>query len=155
MKQGKDSHLHLSRTKRVILGKTIWMMCRSRNSPVIQGDQGSPTQLNIYGEEFLDGGGLCNPGRCHPSKRMGQNPFGLKLRGILMEETAADTREGLSDPRDKLFFKLCPGQGTEDIFSKELIGRIRSRWADLLPVPNGALEVSEPQPFFLGLMGQT
>ena len=72
-----------------------------------------------------------------------------------MEETAADSREGLLDPLDKLAFKLCLGQGTEYIFSKELIGRIRSRWADLLPDPNGALEVSEHQPLFSSLIGQS
>ena len=101
---------------------------------------------------FVDGFGLCSPGRWPPRSRGVRRSAEMKRLASdtfkLLREAVADT---IPNPRD-MAFKLVTGKLRESPFPLERLQKLRQDWA--LPDPKEALVVDEDQPFLLRGLAQ-
>ena len=105
--------------------------------------------------EFVDGFGLCSPGRWRPEQR-GQlcgwqeldhaERLQRLVRNFVIEE--------LGDLKRKAF-ELAAGKISSSPFSQPGMHRLRTKVAELLPDPRLAMEVPGRQPFFLNMLAQS
>ena len=104
---------------------------------------------------FVDGFGLCSPGRWDP-----------RNRGTEMLSDERDFCEALSKVVDKHLAMMFPdpqrsaialalGKVSSKPFSDQQLDALREDWFALLPDPVRAREIPEFQPFFLHAMAQT
>ena len=121
------------------------------------GCAGPPLQAAWAGrkDEFIDGFGVCSPGRWHPAARglrktAVQRAFVQRLRGILDEFCL----NNLPDVARSTFM-LATGKIQQSPFSDSPIANFRSKWFSLLPNSSLAAEVPEFQPFYLHALSQT
>ena len=105
--------------------------------------------------EFVDGLGLCSPGRWRP-----------KQRGRLCSWRESNHAEGLQriirnlviselDDVKLMTFRLAAGQIESSPFRPEAMQRLREELASMTPDPGLALSVPERQPFYLHLLAQS
>ena len=76
--------------------------------------------------------------------------MGRKLKELLQEFVVSQ----IGDLR-KEAFHLALGRLQGSPFSERALQQLRERWAQLLPSPASAMELTEGQPFFLHLLAQT
>ena len=105
--------------------------------------------------EFVDGLGLCSPGRWRPEQRgrlcnwrESNHAEGLQLvvRNFVISEL---------DDVKLMTFRLAAGQLESSPFRPEAMQRLREELASLTPDPGLALSVPERQPFYLHLLAQS
>ena len=123
------------------------------------GGRGPPlrTSWGSKAKDMNDGGGLCSPGRFHPSLRKEYSWPGLpdlnsRLRASLLKHI----------PKvDVLCFKLATGNVSENPFSKELLDECREVWISSISTWGGIMDKDELasvpafQPFHLPALGET
>ncbi|CAE7391700.1 unnamed protein product, partial [Symbiodinium sp. CCMP2456] len=105
--------------------------------------------------ELVDGFGLCSPGRWRPLARdarasSSEWEHAEKLRGVLLEEV----RTTIKDPRAAAY-ALATGRMKASPFGQEVVQRVRTKLANLLPDPEAALRMPPGQPFMLHLLSQS
>ncbi|CAE7363410.1 unnamed protein product, partial [Symbiodinium sp. CCMP2456] len=105
--------------------------------------------------ELVDGFGLCSPGRWRPLARdarasSSEWEHAEKLRGVLLEAV----RTTIKDPRATAY-ALATGRMQASPFSREVVQRVRTQLANLLPDPEAALRMPPGQPFMLHLLSQS
>ena len=106
-------------------------------------------------ENFVDGLGLCSPGRWHPSFRARsatceQTDFAASLRDMV-DKFCRDKIKDLA----KQTFQLALGRFKESPFSKTDLDDLRRKWFNLLPDPRQAEVLIPGQPFYLHALVQS
>ena len=107
------------------------------------------------GPEFVDGFGLCSPGRWRPLQRgrlcsEAELEHARALQRVLRDFVVRE----LPDPR-KAAFMLASGHLKVSPFDPGKLDSLRRKLAELLPDPVLALERPEGQPFWLHLLHQS
>ena len=110
---------------------------------------------SVDNPEFVDGFGLCSPGRWRPLQRGRlcsevELEHARALQGLLRDFVIAE----LPDPR-RAAFELASGRLKVSPFSQASLDTLRGKLASLLPDPSLALERTEGQPFWLHLLHQS
>ena len=130
---------------------------RTREGPEEARNRGKPLVVEWGGraKPFVDGFGLCSANRWRPEDRgtylgMEAQQMGRKLKELLQEFVMSQ----IGDLR-KEAFHLALGRLQSSPFSESALQQLRERWAQLLPSPASAMELTEGQPFFLHLLAQT
>ena len=107
------------------------------------------------GRMFVDGFGLCSPGRWRPEQRgmlssreewQHAERVQRAIRNFVLEEVG-DLR--------KAALQLAVGRMKSSPFSEQGVQRLRQQVASMLPDPDLALQVPERQPFLLHLLSQS
>ena len=126
-------------------------------SEILSGCSGPPMTARYAGraENFVDGLGLCSPGRWHPSFRaksatLEQTDFATSLRDMV-DKFCKDKIKDLA----KQTFQLALGRFKESPFSKTDLDDLRSKWFSLLPDPRQAELLVPGQPFYLHALAQS
>ena len=129
----------------------------AREGPEEARNRGKPLVVEWGGRSkpFVDGFGLCSANRWRPEDRgaylsMEAQQMGRKLKELLQEFVVSQ----IGDLR-KEAFHLALGRLQGSPFSESALQKLRERWAQLLPSPSSAMELTEGQPFFLHLLAQT
>ena len=110
---------------------------------------------SMGGPEFVDGFGLCSPGRWRPLQRgrlcsEAELEHARALQRVLRDFVVRE----LPDPR-KAAFMLASGHLKVSPFDPGKLDSLRRKLAELLPDPVLALERPEGQPFWLHLLHQS
>ena len=124
---------------------------------ILSGCSGPPMTARYAGraENFVDGLGLCSPGRWHPSFRaksatLEQTDFATSLRDMV-DKFCKDKIKDLA----KQTFQLALGRFKESPFSETDLDDLRSKWFGLLPDPRQAELLVPGQPFYLHALAQS
>ena len=124
---------------------------------ILSGCSGPPMTARYAGraENFVDGLGLCSPGRWHPSFRAKsatreQNDFAASLRDMV-DKFCKDKIKDLA----KQTFQLALGRFKESPFSETDLDDLRRKWFDLLPDRRQAEVLVPGQPFYLHALAQS
>ena len=118
---------------------------------------GPPMQCHHegYTKEFVDGFGLCSPGRWPPEARGHLQTLEERKHVMAITRILEDlVQEAIPDVKRKSM-ELALGRLESSPFSEEQLWRARERICDLLPAPETAKEVPERQPFMLHMLGQS
>ena len=104
---------------------------------------------------YVDGFGLCSPGRWHPTCRGTRNSsaaiaFANKLRGLIDAFIAKELPD-----LARSTFKLATGKYQQSPFSDQTLHRLRVEWWSLLENPRLASIKPDFQPFYLYALGQS
>eukprot|EP00434_Breviolum_minutum_P010462 symbB.v1.2.009227.t1/scaffold582.1/size184522/13 len=124
---------------------------------ILSGCSGPPMTARYAGraENFVDGLGLCSPGRWHPSFRAKsatreQTDFAASLRDMV-DKFCKDKIKDLA----KQTFQLALGRFKESPFSETDLDDLRRKWFSLLPDPRQAEVLVPGQPFYLHALAQS
>ena len=124
---------------------------------IMSGCSGPPMVAKYAGraENFVDGLGLCSPGRWHPSFRSTsasneQLGFTACLRDLVDEFCRSKIKD-----LARQTFELALGRVKESPFSKTDLDDLRRKWFNLLPDPRQAGVLVPGQPFFLHALAQS
>ena len=124
---------------------------------ILSGCSGPPMTARYAGraENFVDGLGLCSPGRWHPSFRAKsatreQTDFAASLRDMV-DKFCKDKIKDLA----KQTFQLALGRFKESPFSETDLDDLRRKWFDLLPDRRQAEVLVPGQPFYLHALAQS
>ena len=118
---------------------------------------GPPMQCHHegYTKEFVDGFGLCSPGRWPPEARGHLQTLEERKHVMAITRILEDlVQDAIPDVKRKSM-ELALGRLESSPFSEEQLWRARERICDLLPAPETAKEVPERQPFMLHMLGQS
>ncbi|CAE7264057.1 unnamed protein product [Symbiodinium sp. CCMP2592] len=110
-------------------------------------------------QEFVDGFGLCSPGRWAPEAReklasSDEVAHAEKIRGLLrlLRDFVIDQ---LKDPKD-MAFRLATGHVKKSPFAQSALQKLRQRIVDIIPgATSDLLRVPERQPFHLYFLAET
>ena len=121
-----------------------------QHQDIISGCSGPPMVARYAGrsEDFVDGLGLCSPGRWHPcarsvKKSSEQWDFAMSIRNIVDDFCHSKKK----DPARQTF-ELALGRFKVSPFSEEDLSEIRNRWFGLLPDPRQAEIMVPGRPFY-------
>ena len=124
---------------------------------ILSGCSGPPMTARYAGraENYVDGLGLCSPGRWHPSLRaksatLEQTDFAASLRDMV-DKFCKDKIKDLA----KQTFQLALGRFKESPFSETDLDDLRRKWFSLLPDPRQAEVLVPGQPFYLHALAQS
>ena len=124
---------------------------------ILSGCSGPPMTARYAGraENYVDGLGLCSPGRWHPSLRaksatLEQTDFAASLRDMV-DKFCKDKIKDLA----KQTFQLALGRFKESPFSETDLDDLRREWFSLLPDPRQAEVLVPGQPFYLHALAQS
>ena len=118
---------------------------------------GPPMQCHHegYTKEFVDGFGLCSPGRWPPEARGHLQTLEERKHVASVMKILEDlVQDAIPDVKRKSM-ELALGRLESSPFTEEQLWRARERICDLLPAPETAREVPERQPFLLHMLGQS
>ena len=108
-----------------------------------------------YTKEFVDGFGLCSPGRWPPEARGHLQTLEERKHVSAIASVLEDlVSDAIGDVKHKSM-ELALGRLKGSPFSEEQLWRARGRICDLLPAPEAAREIPERQPFMLHMLGQS
>ena len=108
-----------------------------------------------YTKEFVDGFGLCSPGRWPPEARGHLQTLEERKHVSAIASVLEDlVSDAIVDVKHKSM-ELALGRLKGSPFSEEQLWRARGRICDLLPAPEAAREIPERQPFMLHMLGQS
>ena len=118
---------------------------------------GPPMQCHHegYTKEFVDGFGLCSPGRWPPEARGHLQTLGERKHVMAITRILEDLVQDAIPDVERKSMELAIGRLESSPFSEEQLWRARERICDLLPAPETAKEVPERQPFMLQMLGQS
>ncbi|CAE7331476.1 unnamed protein product, partial [Symbiodinium sp. KB8] len=118
---------------------------------------GQPMQCHHegYTKEFVDGFGLCSPGRWPPEARGHLQTLEERKHVNAIACVLEDLVSGAIGDIKHKSMELALGRLKESPFSEEQLWRARGRICDLLPAPEAAREIPERQPFMLHMLGQS
>ena len=117
--------------------------------------RGPPRRSTYMGKQriYTDGGGLCSPGRWHPSKRalpeIGQTHLIDGLRDMLSESMRKTMNLGLVS----FMVRVMTGKKVKSPFDVQLLARARQAIMDFFGIPDSVGDVAEGQCFRLGSIG--
>ncbi|CAE7403696.1 glyQS [Symbiodinium necroappetens] len=118
---------------------------------------GQPMQCHHegYTQEFVDGFGLCSPGRWPPEARGHLQTLEERKHVNAIASVLEDlVNDAIGDVKHKSM-ELALGRLKGSPFSEEQLWRARGRICDVLPAPEAAREIPERQPFMLHMLGQS
>ena len=128
-----------------------------QHQDIISGCSGPPLVARYAGrsEDFLDGLGLCSPGRWHPSARSRRKSseqlgFASSIRNMVDEFCLTKIKDL---PRQT--FELAQGRYKSSPFDEGGLEDLRNRWFRLLPDPRQAEVLVPGQPFYLHALAQS
>ena len=108
-----------------------------------------------YTKEFVDGFGLCSPGRWPPEAQGHLQTLEERKHVSAIASVLEDlVSDAIGDVKHKSM-ELALGRLKGSPFSEEQLWRARGRICDLLPAPEAAREIPERQPFMLHMLGQS
>eukprot|EP00435_Cladocopium_sp_Y103_P002353 s4728_g1.t1 len=110
-------------------------------------NRGQPVSVEWDGHirEFVDGFGLCSPTRWPPNARGARRTDVMKTLAWQTFQFLVETvRECIPDVRAAAF-QLVTGKVGESPFNAEALGRLRAKWAGLLPDPEDAAKFREEE----------
>ncbi|CAE7237298.1 unnamed protein product, partial [Symbiodinium microadriaticum] len=143
------------------------------SAPVAQGEKGAvgvepfdPFTSRAFGQpltcrhakephEFVDGLGLCSPGRWRPEQRGRLCSWGELCHAEGLQRCIRNFVLSELDDVKTMSFKLAAGRIESSPFKPESMQRLREELASLTPDPQLSLTVPERQPFYLHLLAQS
>ena len=105
--------------------------------------------------EFVDGLGLCSPGRWRPEQRGRLCSWGELCHAEGLQRCIRNFVLSELDDVKTMSFKLAAGRIESSPFKPESMQRLREELASLTPDPQLSLTVPERQPFYLHLLAQS
>ncbi|CAE7254008.1 unnamed protein product [Symbiodinium microadriaticum] len=105
--------------------------------------------------EFVDGLGLCSPGRWRPEQRGMLCSWGELCHAEGLQRCIRNFVLSELDDVKTMSFKLAVGRIESSPFKPESMQRLREELASLTPDPQLSLTVPERQPFYLHLLAQS
>ena len=131
--------------------------CDEQQVAIDSGCQGPPLVAKYAGrsEPFVDGMGLCSPGRWHPSLRQLRRTDKQRQYCEALARIVDDFCEEKFGDLARASMRLALGRFEQSPFTAEDLEGLRSRWFGLLPDRDKAKERPADQPFYLHALAQS